>query len=93
MLNYSFYEEEKYRSLSKSPSRILRDFCEMEQNIESKLREKGIVMMDHHLSVLKMVGCGLLLQRGGRSRKQVQCDIAEMVLETMEINCYHFVNE
>ena len=38
MLNYSFYENEKNRSLSKSPSRILRDFCEMEQNIESKLK-------------------------------------------------------
>ena len=38
MLNYSFYEEEKNRSLSKSPSRILRDYRKMEQHIESNLK-------------------------------------------------------
>ncbi|MEC8243454.1 MAG: hypothetical protein VX038_01270 [Verrucomicrobiota bacterium] len=38
MLNYSFYEDEKNRSLSKTPSRILRDYRRMEQHIESKLK-------------------------------------------------------
>jgi hypothetical protein len=38
MLNYSFYEDEKNRSLSKTPSRILCDYRKMEQHIESKLK-------------------------------------------------------
>ena len=40
MLNYSFYEDESNRSLSKTPSRILRDYRKMEQRIESKLKEE-----------------------------------------------------